>query len=758
MDRCEHIVHDQTLVQDDRVLVVVAFPRHEADQQVLAQRDFTVGCGRTVSDRLLLLDMLSLRNDRSLVDACSLVGALELQHMVDIHAFTIISGDLDGFRIYIADDSRVLRQLDDAGVSGRLVFDAGTDHRCFCHHERNSLSLHVGSHQRTVRVVVLQERDHGCRNGYDLLRGYVHIIDDLTGHQVDVAALASGRDLDVSEMTFGIQRLVGLCYDLIFFIVCRQIVDLIGDDAGFFVDDTIRCLDESVLVDDAISCQGTDQSDVRTFRSLDRAHTSVMGVMYVSDLESGTLSGKAAGAQRGKSSLMCQLCQRVGLVHELGQLGTSEEFLDRCCDRTDIHQALRCDFGDILCRHTLLDGTFHSGQTDTDLVLQQFADCTQSSVAQMVDVIGVADAVVQVQQVTDGRDDVRHQDMLRGQLELAKLQLLSDSRFTFCAVLLEDLSEDRIVHLVRDLQIGDIELDIVLDIDELVADDLGHRTFVVGSMNEYALNAGVLDLAGQLFADRRAILYEDLPGVRIDDGLSRDRACKTVVQSQLLVVFITADSRQVVSFRIKKHRVEQGLGALQCRRFTRSQFLVDFLDTFLEVRGRVLLKGLQQSRLLAEDLDDLFIAADPQRSQQDRCRLLTRSVHTDGQDLIGIGLILQPRASVRDHLCGVQVLTIFIDLLIIVGTGGTDQLCYDDTLRSIINERTFLGHQREVTHEDFLFLDLSALLIDQSDSDLQRSRVGNVSFFALLLFILRRICQRIVDEFQNEIICVSLDR
>ena len=201
----------------------------------------------------------------------------------------------------------------------------------------------------------------------------------------------------------------------------------------------------------------------------------------------------------------------------------------------------------------------------------------------MVDVISVANAVVQVQQVTDGRDDVRHQDMLRGQLELAKLQLLSDSRFAFCAVLLEDLSEDRIVHLVRDLQIGDIELDIVLDIDELVADDLGHGTFVISSMDEYALNAGVLDLAGQFLADRRAILYEDLSGVRIDDSFSCDRACKTIVQSQLLIVFITADSRQVVSFRVKKHRVEQGLGALQRRRFTRSQFLIDLLDAFLKI-------------------------------------------------------------------------------------------------------------------------------------------------------------------------------
>ena len=71
-----------------------------------------------------------------------------------------------------------------------------------------------------------------------------------------------------------------------------------------------------------IRCQGVDQTDVRSLRSLDRAHTAIVGVVYISNLESGTVSGQTARSQGGETSLMGQLGQRVVLIHELGQLGS----------------------------------------------------------------------------------------------------------------------------------------------------------------------------------------------------------------------------------------------------------------------------------------------------------------------------------------------------------------------------------------------------------------------------------------------------
>src|SRR3954447_20449353 len=82
VDRGEDVVLDQTLAQDDGVLVVVALPRHEGHEEVGAQRHLGVVGARTVGDRRTDLDPGALTDQRTLVDAGALVGPLELRQLV----------------------------------------------------------------------------------------------------------------------------------------------------------------------------------------------------------------------------------------------------------------------------------------------------------------------------------------------------------------------------------------------------------------------------------------------------------------------------------------------------------------------------------------------------------------------------------------------------------------------------------------------------------------------------------------------------
>ena len=66
---------------------------------------------------------------------------------------------------------------------------------------------------------------------------------------------------------------------------------------------------------------------------------------------------------------MSQLRQRVVLIHELGQLGASEELFHCSSYRFNIDQGLWCDAIHILGGHTLTNHSLHTGQTDTILVL-----------------------------------------------------------------------------------------------------------------------------------------------------------------------------------------------------------------------------------------------------------------------------------------------------------------------------------------------------------------------------------------------------
>ena len=141
------------------------------------------------------------------------------------------------------------------------------------------------------------------------------------------------------KMSFLIQGLIRLSNHELIFLVRSKVYRLIGYHRVTWiclVHHQVRCLDEPVLVDSCIGSQGVNQTDVRSFRGLDRTHSSVVGIVYISYLETCTISGKTAGSQCGKSSLMGKLGKRIILVHELRQLGGTEEFLYRCRYRLNV--------------------------------------------------------------------------------------------------------------------------------------------------------------------------------------------------------------------------------------------------------------------------------------------------------------------------------------------------------------------------------------------------------------------------------------
>lgn len=301
-------------------------------------------------------------------------------------------------------------------VGGTAVLHAGADERGLRLDERNGLAHHVRAHEGTVGVVVLEERDHGRRDRHHLARRDVHVVHVRRRHVVDLAATTADEHAGLREAQVLAQRGVGLRDDVAVLLVGGQVVHLVGDLA---VDDlAVRRLDEAERVDAAVRGERTDQTDVRAFGGLDRAHASVVGRVHVSDLEARPLTGQTAGAQRRQTALVGQARERVVLVHELGQLAGAEELLDGGDDRPDVDQGLRRDRLDVLGGHALAHDPLHTGETRTDLVLDELADVTQTTVAEVVDVVGLDDDLravltdrldltgVQLDQVLDGRDDV----------------------------------------------------------------------------------------------------------------------------------------------------------------------------------------------------------------------------------------------------------------------------------------------------------------------------------------------------------------
>src|SRR5690625_4170068 len=78
------------------------------------------------------------------------------------------------------DDAPVLCDHAHAGVRSDVALHTGTHEGLFRTQGRNSLALHVRTHQCPVRVVVLQERDQRRCHRHDLSGGHVHQLNIFT--------------------------------------------------------------------------------------------------------------------------------------------------------------------------------------------------------------------------------------------------------------------------------------------------------------------------------------------------------------------------------------------------------------------------------------------------------------------------------------------------------------------------------------------------------------------------------------------------
>ncbi len=104
----------QLLGDEDRVLEVVAAPRHEGHEHVAAERQLAALGARAVGQHLTRLRPAALAHDGTLVDARVLIRALELGQRVDVGAEVLAALGADAH-----DDALRVDQIDDARRAGR---------------------------------------------------------------------------------------------------------------------------------------------------------------------------------------------------------------------------------------------------------------------------------------------------------------------------------------------------------------------------------------------------------------------------------------------------------------------------------------------------------------------------------------------------------------------------------------------------------------------------------------------------------------
>ena len=713
------VVAHGTFGDEDGVFVVIAAPGHEGHDEVLAKGKFAVLDAGAVGKHVVLLHALAGVAGGLLAEAGVLVRLVVLQKIVAAHTAAIfdvqvVIGHDDAFGVGIAHHAVAFGKKAGAGVAGHIVFHARTDEGTFGTQERNGLTLHVRAHEGAVGVVVFEEGnqrggDGDHLAGRDILQG-----DFIAGSHEHVAAGGAHGHVFFGEAAFSIDRGVGLSNDLVLFTGGVEMHDLFGLAA--FAHHAIGGLDEAVLVHLGVGGQRNDKADVRTFRRFDGADTAVVGGMNVAHFEAGAFTGKTAGAQSGKTTLVGHFRQGVGLVHELGKLGRAEEFLQHGGHRLGIDEVVGHQGGDFLNAHAFLDGAFHAHEADAVLVFHQFAHQTHAAVAQMVDIIGSAVGVLHGHEDLDGRDDVfvgEGQQILVGAEAEAQVQLVAAHGGQVVVVA---VAEQVVEVAGRDLGRGrragtqaavDLFLSLLGARGLVEHEGVAHGRRGVGALgvqHDHIGHTGFQHLFHEGSGHFVGGFGDDLAGGGVHHVFTKEEADKGVGGdfdgfdigrshlAPVALVHLLAGLDHHVAFGVE----DVGKG-----------------DAVLIVAEKIGI-GLQEEAvaveaivfLLVEGIEDIALGH-AHSLEQDGGRHLAATVDTYIEDVLMVEVEVEPGTAHGDDAAGVEHLAGGVGLAAVVfedDARGTLELVHDDAFGAVHDERALLGHQGQSAEIDVLFL------------------------------------------------------
>ena len=119
-----------------------------------------------------------------------------------------------------------------------------------------------------------------------------------------------------------------------------------------------------------------------------------MAMMNVSHVKTSSLAPQPTGPQSAQRPLVRQFCQRVRLIHELGQLAAPEELARGGHHRADVGQRCGRDLLRVADGHALSHNPLHTQQPHPQLILDQLANGFYTPVSQVINIVRTIDAIV----------------------------------------------------------------------------------------------------------------------------------------------------------------------------------------------------------------------------------------------------------------------------------------------------------------------------------------------------------------------------
>jgi len=251
VDRRQNVFRHHTLADQDGILEVVTTERHERGQQVCTQCQLAIAHGRTIGQHVALGNLLAFLHQRTLIHARVLIRTTILHQRLHINHVLVRRTANGHFRGRCTLHQAIKgRQQTGARVQRCTPLHAGAHDGGIGKDQRNSLALHVRTHQRTVGVVMLQEGNQGRTHRHQLVRRNVHVTHFLRLHLGEIVQNTRQHHVHGDAVVL-IHRRVRLRDDVLILFVGSHVLNIIGHDAICHA--TIGRLDEAKIVNLRVS-------------------------------------------------------------------------------------------------------------------------------------------------------------------------------------------------------------------------------------------------------------------------------------------------------------------------------------------------------------------------------------------------------------------------------------------------------------------------------------------------------------------------
>ena len=133
-------------------------------------------------------------------------------------------------------------------------FHTSTNNRSFWLNYRHSLTLHVCTHKSTVSFVSTYKWNKAGRNRDKLFWRYIHIV-NLACWNIYICRAMTANNMAVYKMSFTVKRLNSLSNIAVVFNISHFINDIVCNNSSFFINNSIRCFKEAIIIYSYISCK-----------------------------------------------------------------------------------------------------------------------------------------------------------------------------------------------------------------------------------------------------------------------------------------------------------------------------------------------------------------------------------------------------------------------------------------------------------------------------------------------------------------------